>query len=77
MSGTEGAARTAYVTIGAIREDGTVVQRRWRICACCADRLAETLGAPMTEVLATADAVDAVATTMLTTPGIVMTAGEA
>lgn len=63
----------AALTIVTRQADGSVVSRRWLTCERCAEHLAEQLGPPCDEVLATADAREALQEAADATPGFIRT----
>lgn len=70
MSGNE----IAFVSVGTVLSDGGSLLRRWYVTPERAEELAEQLGAPDREVLATLQAIEEIdPRSVLDVPGIVIT----
>ena len=63
----------AALTIVTRQTDGTAVSRRWLTCEHCAEHLAAQLGPPRDEVLATAEAREALQEIAEAMPGYIQT----
>ncbi|MEV8636551.1 hypothetical protein AB0395_33380 [Streptosporangium sp. NPDC051023] len=63
----------AALTIVTRQADGSVVSRRWLTCGHCAEALAEQLGPPRDEVLATAEAREVLRQMAEAMPGYIQT----
>jgi hypothetical protein len=61
------------LVIGAPGPDGSVHTRAWTICSHAAERLAEQLGPPSAETIATAEAARTYARALGATPGVIRT----